>query len=352
MNNTKHLVALIGFVLCGGLPGYTTYAQPSVAVEVSVPLPSVEIRAESDFYQPLTPYGEWVVIGSYGRCWRPGRVETGWRPYCNGNWQRTEAGWYWVSDEPWAWATYHYGRWDLSAEFGWYWVPQTQWAPAWVSWHSGGGYIGWAPSYPSSRFGGGGALEVDVRVISPRAYVFVDQRHFLEPVRPSTVVVNNTTILNKTVNITNTKIVNNTVINEGPAPAIIEKASGRKVQSVAVSQLRHKQEAAQSELYKPVPAATHAYVAPTTKSAAAQNMIHKPARPAPEFEPEIKAPSTHPAAINALNGQKNDNQPGAQGKSAKPSDKKMQPPAQEKSVASEKNRPSAAGKDPERKVKD
>jgi hypothetical protein len=79
-------------------------------------------------------------------------------PYSEGYWQRTEAGWYWVSAEPWAWATYHYGRWDLSADFGWYWVPQIQWAPAWVSWHSGGGYIGWAPLYPSN-----------VRVISPRA---------------------------------------------------------------------------------------------------------------------------------------------------------------------------------------
>jgi len=33
--------------------------------------------------------------------------ERDWRPYCNGHWQRTEAGWYWVSDDPGAWATYH-----------------------------------------------------------------------------------------------------------------------------------------------------------------------------------------------------------------------------------------------------
>jgi hypothetical protein len=50
------------------LLGYTTYGQPSVSVDVSVPLPSVqvEIRAESDFYEPLAPQGEWVVIGSQG----------------------------------------------------------------------------------------------------------------------------------------------------------------------------------------------------------------------------------------------------------------------------------------------
>src|SRR5205814_2334865 len=56
--------------------------------------------------------------------------------------------------------------------------------------------------------------------------------------------INNTTIINKTVNITNVKIVNNTVINEGPRTQIIEQASGKKVRSVPVHELRQKQEAA------------------------------------------------------------------------------------------------------------
>src|ERR1043166_1756563 len=117
-----------------------TQYEPSPQVETSY----VGIRSESDFYEPLSPYGRWEIVGSYGRCWIPGRVDSDWRPYSNGYWQRTDAGWYWASDEPWGWATYHYGRWDLSPSFGWYWVPQTQWAPAWVSWHQGGGYVGWA----------------------------------------------------------------------------------------------------------------------------------------------------------------------------------------------------------------
>jgi hypothetical protein len=147
-------------------------------------------------------------------------MEAGWRPYCNGYWQRTDAGWYWASDEPWGWATYHYGRWGFTDEYGWYWVPQTEWAPAWVSWHTGGGYIGWAPLYTS-----------DVRVIAPRAYVFVEERHFMEPVRSSTVVVNNTTIISQT------------VIHEAPAIAVVEKASGRKIQALPVQQVRYKAEA-------------------------------------------------------------------------------------------------------------
>jgi len=320
VNKTKRLGGKIGFVLCstllGMLTGYTTYGQPSVSVGVSVSLPSVEIRAESDFYEPLTPYGRWEVVGSYGRCWIPGHVEADWRPYCNGSWQRTDAGWYWVSDEPWAWATYHYGRWNLSADFGWYWVPQTQWAPAWVSWHSGGGYIGWAPLYPS-----------DVRVISPRAYVFVEERHFMEPVSRSTVVVNSTTIINKT------------VINKGPATAAIEKASGRKVQTVPVQELRHKAEAAVVAKQR-IPTAT--------SEKTVQPPVHNEAQP-----PEKKAVAApEPAQVEKPAGQNANKQPVKQEKSVQPSDKKEQPPAQEKPAASEKNEPNPADKNHENKDKE
>jgi hypothetical protein len=328
----------LGIVLCGALlgtlTGYTTYGQPSVSVAVSVPLPTVEIRAESDFYEPLTPLGEWVVVGSYGRCWRPARVEAGWQPYCNGNWQRTDAGWYWVSDEPWAWATYHYGRWNFTDQYGWYWVPQTQWAPAWVSWHSGGGYIGWAPLYPSG-----------VVVISPRAYVFVEERHFMEPVRRSTVVVNSTTIINKT------------VIHEAPATAAIEKASGRKVQAVPVQELRHKTEA-------PVVAKQGTSATTSEKTVAAHEsppvvkpaaVTHGPAAPVPaavESKPEAKSEGNHPAAIKEPTPPKADKQPVKQEKSAQPSDRKEQPPAGEKPAGNEQNGSNPADQNHENKVKE
>jgi len=347
MNRTKRLGGKLGFVLCtallGALTEYTTYGQPSVSVGVSVPLPLVEIRAESDFYEPLTPYGEWVVVGSYGRCWRPARVEVGWQPYCNGNWQRTDAGWYWVSDEPWAWATYHYGRWNFTDQYGWYWVPQTQWAPAWVSWHSGGGYIGWAPLYPS-----------DVRVISPRAYVFVEERHFMEPVSRSTVVVNSTTIINKT------------VINKGPATAAIEKASGRKVQTVAVQELRHKEEAAvvakqrtpaatsektvaaheSPQVEKPA-AATHEPAVPAPKNNEAQSEKHNTVPAASEFKPEAKPEGNHSPAIKEPTQPKADKHLEKQEKSAQPSDQKEQQPA-----ANEQNGPNPADQNHENKGKE
>jgi hypothetical protein len=286
MNKIAHLSSKLAIILCGPLLGYTAYSQPSVSVGVSVPTPSVdiEIRADSDFYEPLAPQGEWVTIGSYGRCWRPGHVARDWRPYCNGNWELTDAGWYWVSDEPWAWATYHYGRWDFADQYGWYWVPQTQWAPAWVSWHQGGGYVGWAPLQPSVTISVGGYVGFNQSRIPQRSYVFVKQGQFLEPIRPTIVVANNTTIINKTTLITNTRIVNKTVINGGPATAVVEKASGRKVQPVQVQELRHKQEA--------VVVARQKTPAPT-----AEKKVQPPVRT--EVEPRVKNPVAAPTLPQA-----------------------------------------------------
>jgi len=300
MNRTKYLSGKLAVILCGPLLGYTAHSQPSVSVGVSVPLPSVdiEIRADSDFYEPLAPQGEWVTIGSYGRCWRPGHVARDWRPYCNGNWELTDAGWYWVSDEPWAWATYHYGRWDFADQYGWYWVPQTQWAPAWVSWHEGGGYVGWAPLQPSVTISVGGYVGFNQSRIPQRGYVFVKQGQFLEPIRPTIVVANNTTIINKTTIISNTRIVNKTVINGGPATAVVEKASGRKVQPVQVQELRHKQEAVVAARQKTVPA-TEKKVQPTVRTENESRLKKADAAPAPA---QAEKPTVTPPAKLAPTG--------------------------------------------------
>ncbi len=392
MNKTK-----IGIALCSALLGFAVHGQPSVEVGISIPVPSVglEIHAESDFYEPLAPQGEWVVIGSYGRCWRPSHVERDWRPYCNGRWEQTDLGWYWASDEPWAWATYHYGRWDYTDNYGWYWMPQTQWAPAWVSWHSGGGYVGWAPLQPSVRISAGGFVGFEQSRISPRAFVFVKEGGFMEPVRPSTVVVNSTTIINKTVVINNTKVVNNTVINGGPTTAVIEKASGRKVQVAAVHELRHKEEAQVAARQRtPAPANEKKASAPVRAEAAPveKKPVTTQERPPVEKKPvttQERAPVEKPAIVShepARPVQKNNVSPvekhapvsatsearpeanrspvikepaGAnpsqhldnQEKTAKPVDKRNQRPTREKPAASEKSGPGAADKEHENKPK-
>jgi hypothetical protein len=282
--------ALIGCVYAQPGPPPGAYAPPQQAgASISV---GVDIRADSDFYEPLAPQGEWVTIGSYGRCWRPGHVARDWRPYCNGNWELTDAGWYWVSDEPWAWATYHYGRWDFADQYGWYWVPQTQWAPAWVSWHEGGGYVGWAPLQPSVSISAGGYVGFNQSRIPQRGFVFVEQRRFLEPIRPTSVVANNTTIINKTTLITNTRVVNKTVINGGPAAAVVEKASGRKVQPVQVQELRHKQEAVVAKQRTPA-SATEKKVQPQVRTENESRLKKADAAPAPaQVEKPVVTPRT------------------------------------------------------------
>ncbi|HEX4263259.1 MAG TPA: DUF6600 domain-containing protein [Verrucomicrobiae bacterium] len=213
-------------------------APPPAPEPPPAPAPTVVvIQSDDDFYQPLSPYGQWVDVDGYGRCWQPAQVDPTWRPYANGHWELTDDGWYWDSDEPWAWATYHYGRWESVGGRGWFWVPQTEWAPAWVSWREGGGYVGWAPMPPERR----GGVSINVN-IAPASFCFVDERRMHEPVRPTTVIVNNTTIINKTVNITKTKVVNKVVINEGPRSDEVERVSGHKLQAVSATELRHKEE--------------------------------------------------------------------------------------------------------------
>jgi hypothetical protein len=304
--------------LSGALLGSSACGQVAVSVGVKVALPALEIHTASDFYQPLAPYGRWEVVGSYGRCWIPGQVQAGWRPYDEGNWQSTDAGWYWASNEPWAWATYHYGCWDLSPQFGWYWVPQTQWAPAWVSWHSGGGNIGWAPLSPPG-----------VRVISPQAYVFVEEAHFMEPVHRSTLVVNNSALLKKT------------VLMRAPTADVIEKASGRKVVSVPAQGLRRQAEA-------PVVAKQKAPVAMAEKKAGPP--VRSQVVSEEKKTPVAQASRAKTESNNSLQptGGKADQQPLKQDKTAQLSDKKAQrlpdPSAREKPATPAKNEPNTEDK--------
>ena len=107
------------------------------------------------FYDELAPYGQWVNDPEYGNVWVPNEGGD-FRPYGNrGHWVMTEYGNTWVSEDPWGWACYHYGRWTYNPYYGWIWVPGYEWAPAWVSWRFGGGYCGWAPLAPGYAVGSG-----------------------------------------------------------------------------------------------------------------------------------------------------------------------------------------------------
>jgi hypothetical protein len=122
---TSHLT--LTAVLATGLCVAGFHARADLEVSASV-----QIHARADFYAPLTPHGVWFDFGPHGRCWRPAHVAVEWRPYCEGSWEWTDCGWYWVSDEPWGWACYHYGTWVDDPTYGWVWVPDVELAPGWV----------------------------------------------------------------------------------------------------------------------------------------------------------------------------------------------------------------------------
>ena len=270
-------------------PSETTYVPPGTYATApsysqddyeddGAPVPSegeVEVESVQDFDEPLQPYGEWIVVANYGRCWRPRHVEADWRPYCDGHWVDTDQGWYWESDEPWGWATYHYGRWDFQAGFGWYWIPRTRWAPAWVEWRSGGGYVGWAPLPPGARFDRSTHRFHEVHA-SDHNFVFVHENRFDQRVRPSTVVVNNTTIIHETTNITSITMVNNHVHNGGPRADAVAKAMGHQVRPVQAVQLRR-------QIERPVaakhPMLTHPHTnRPANRNNSNVNNSNSPAR--------------------------------------------------------------------------
>lgn len=128
-----------------------------------------------DFYDGLSPYGQWINDPQYGYVWMP-NVGADFRPYyTNGYWAMTQYGNTWVSNYDWGWATFHYGRWTFDNYYGWLWIPDTQWAPAWVSWRSNNNYYGWAPMGP------GVGISVSLNLIPVDWWVFLSPNYFYEP---------------------------------------------------------------------------------------------------------------------------------------------------------------------------
>lgn len=206
------------------------------------------------FYDELAPYGRWYEVDDYGWVWRP-RVSTGWRPYTVGQWVWTdEYGWIWTSAEPYSWAVYHYGRWDWDPELGWFWVPGYDWAPAWVSFRSGGGYVGWAPLSPRVHWDVGvgfrvGGVQLDAYV-SPRHYCFVDERSFLDRDigRRAFPVSRNVTIINVTQNITNYDVSGGRVRNRSLSVDRVERFTRRAVPRVRAADVNSVREVRNARL--------------------------------------------------------------------------------------------------------
>src|SRR5580765_1224163 len=108
----------------------------------------------NSFYDNLADQGSWIDVADYGYCFQPNLAmsDSTWRPYSDGYWAYTDAGWTWVSYEDFGGIVYHYGRWVRVEDEGWCWTPDYEWGPAWVSWRHSDDYVGWAPLPPEARW--------------------------------------------------------------------------------------------------------------------------------------------------------------------------------------------------------
>ncbi|MEO8822566.1 MAG: DUF6600 domain-containing protein [Ginsengibacter sp.] len=177
------------------------------------------------FYNELSPYGNWINYGNYGYAWVPSM--SNFRPYyTNGHWVYTNYGWTWVSNYNWGWAPFHYGRWMNDMRYGWVWIPGNEWAPAWVSWRGGGDYYGWAPLGP------GMGINEQFGSIPYTDWTFV-QRNYITNRNLHNYYINrsrNVTIINNTTIINNNTVVNNGTrranYNAGPPVRDVERNTG------------------------------------------------------------------------------------------------------------------------------
>jgi hypothetical protein len=217
------------------------------------------------FYQQLAPFGRWFEVNGYGYCWRPTITVAGWRPYVDGCWVWTSLGWAWQSNEPFGWATYHYGRWVNLARYGWVWVPGSEWAPAWVAWRQSRDCVGWAPLPPEQGVCNGVYRDCDSRYgLGPASYTFINTNQFVSRsyINVYAPVIRQTTIYQHSVNVT--QIVPGRgqghafVHQGGPPRAQMEQACGqpvpqRQVQTMHAEQLpEHQQHHAGRDALAPV----------------------------------------------------------------------------------------------------
>lgn len=187
------------------------------------------------FYNDLSPYGNWMYYPTYGYVWIPG--VPGFRPYyTNGHWVYTNYGWTWVSGYNWGWAPFHYGRWDYVGPYGWMWIPGYEWAPAWVSWRGGGDYYGWAPMGPGMHVGVSvSSLPYDYWTFVPRKYISSPRVTNYYVNRSNNVtIINNTTIINNNTAIRQTTGRPQVQYNSGPPVREVERSTGTRIRAYNV----------------------------------------------------------------------------------------------------------------------
>jgi hypothetical protein len=240
-----------------------------------------------DFYEQLTPHGEWVQVSSEDIGLKPNTASNArsgkdrfllsnllglndaqasapgevnmiyvWKPsndlgvvtvegkapkfmpYTNGQWVHSDAGWYFKAPTPAEEIVSHFGRWVQSETEDWLWVPGRVWAPAWVDWKQNDNYVSWAPLPPSSFIS---SQSMNNSLIDDSKYVVVERKYFLEPAvykyyvsSPGNV---NTVLISELARTGGITILNNTIINQGPDVNVIQNIYGRVIEQVKIKRV-------------------------------------------------------------------------------------------------------------------
>lgn len=172
----------------------------------------------------------------YGWVWSPNNVDASWRPYTDGGWSYADCGWTWVSDQEWGWAPFHYGRWFFHEHRGWCWVPGSQWAPAWVTWHWGNDWCGWAPMPPLVAWETCSDWDA---VVPSFGWCFVQHRDFRRSHLKDHIalVAWNVTLLQATRNVTRFEVRDKGVFNLSLTAEQVERATGRPVTRCQIAEV-------------------------------------------------------------------------------------------------------------------
>jgi hypothetical protein len=147
----------------------------------------------------------------------------------------TDYGWTWVSDYPWGWAPFHYGRWDYDNNNGWFWVPDNEWGPSWVTWRTGNGYYGWTPMRPGISISlsfGNNYRDLDRwNFVRDRDFGRTDMHNYYAKRSDYNTIIVNSTVINNTY-IDRSR--NNTTYISGPSINDVQRVTGRKISNYAV----------------------------------------------------------------------------------------------------------------------
>jgi len=261
----KHLIFIVFVILSAPFLTGSAAKAPAAPAEERFGL----------FYSSLSPYGEWIEVQGGLRVWHPQGTSPEWRPYLLGQWAWTDYGWYWVSSEPFGWATYHYGRWYRDDYYGWVWVPDDVWGPGWVEWRNDDSYVGWAPLPPYATF----SVTVGIRFTRawsapPVYWNFVTYRSFGGPIEYRTVarVDYVERLLPRTRSSGRYEVDRARIINRGVDRAVIERrgfvrverTDVREVSDVHSERLTRESGVQRVEMFRPSPVELNRSTAPAT----------------------------------------------------------------------------------------